>query len=148
MKEILFRGKHAWGNCWVYGSLIQATNFCCILDPDDEGDMNYPYLDGDLGAIDGYTTPVKPETIGQFTCILDKNGKRIFEGDILKCDWGFANGEYTLLTVAFEDGVYICKPLRAVSQVRYLLYTESETTEVIGNIHDNPELLGEDNVPR
>lgn len=119
MREILFRGKTTYGK-WVYGSLILADNYCCILQSvDDVHPLDYPYLDGRMGTIDGEATPVIPETVGQFTGLLDKNGKKIFEGDIMRnagnvvefCNDGFCiNGDSPLY---FWTG-----------------------TEVIGNIHD------------
>lgn len=63
MKKYIFKGKTRGGK-WVYGSLIQAENFCCILESEEDvHPMDYPYLDGDLGIIDGKATPVDPDSI-------------------------------------------------------------------------------------
>ena len=141
MREILFRGKR--GNQWVLGSLIQVENFCCILGEDDGSDKDYPYLDGDLGVIDGQATPVIPETIGQYTGLTDKNGKKIFEGDIL----AFSD---RLVYVRWHDycGCWDCSYIKAIEGKPTLHEDRSPNkwrynAEIIGNIHDNPELLEE-----
>lgn len=133
MREILFRGKSE-RNGWVYGSLIKTGDYCCIL-PDDDGSMyDYPYLDSELGTIDGYAIPVNPETVSQFTGLPDKNGKKIFEGDVVRAmmDWGPAGMIESVVDIGFKkyDGY------------RWN-YFDLDTIEIIGNIHDNPELLKE-----
>lgn len=151
MREILFRGRSVdpIGNprWWVYGSLIKTGDYCCIL-PDDDGSMyDYPYLDSELGTIDGCAIPVNPETVGQFTGLLDKNGKKIFEGDILKTKYGrlctvvwfssqVCNG-WDLMPICTCNNLAYTKPPTAVD-----LYM-ADNLEIIGNIHDNPELLKE-----
>lgn len=141
MRDYLFRGKRSyehWRNedPWVYGSLIQAKDYCCILNPDDENDMDYPYLDGDLGTIDGSAIPVIPETVGQFTGIIDKNGTRIFEGDIIKTIEG------AFPVVCRSGAVWLYDELLLSNDhLDFLGSYIPNAIEVIGNIHDNPELL-------
>lgn len=117
MREILFRGKSSNGT-WYYGSLIHVGKFCCIL-PEDDGSYDYPYLDADLGVIDGQAKPVIPETVGQWTGLFDKTGKRIFEGDIMRNSGNVV--EY------LNDGFCI----NGDSSLYY--WTK---TEIVGNIHD------------
>ena len=66
MLDILFRGKRRDNNEWVYGSLILAGSYCCILESEENvHPVDYPYLDDYLGTIDGKATPVDPKTIGR-----------------------------------------------------------------------------------
>lgn len=133
MREYLFRGKTEDGR-WVYGSLIHVGDYCCILSEDDGTNYEYPYLDNDLGTIDGQATPVIPGTVGQFTGKYDKNGERIFEDDLVQAamDYGPA-GFYKVKGVTIgwhEDHGYQWE------------YFDMKSIEVIGNIHDN-HLKGE-----
>ena len=129
MREILFRGK---ANCegrdneWVYGGLLPETeNTFPIIVRDYDNDEDW------IG-INGWET-VAPETVGQYTGLTDKNGKRIFEGDIVKWD----GDEISI--IRYCEGVYrLCnkKGYYGVSLHNHFSYVE-----VIGNVHDNPELL-------
>lgn len=132
MRDIIFRGKSDRGP-WVYGSLIKTGTFCCVLEEDDGTNYDYPYLDGDLGCIDGYATPIDPETICQFTGKFDTKGQRIFEGDIVYAKMDYGPGGYfdTIIPIAFEEacGGYEWQ------------YFDMETVRVVGNIYDNPAML-------
>ena len=138
MREILFRGKTKCG-MWVYGSLILAGSFCCILESEENvHPMDYPYLDDELGTIDGHAAPVIPETVGQFTGLTDKNGKKIFEGDVVQCDkWEFSKN-LMCGYVCFNNGCFDIQDIK--SQNRPAIDT-CFNIKVVGNIHDNPELL-------
>lgn len=124
MRDYTFRGKTENG-CWTYGSLIHVGKYCCILEEDISNFHDYPYLDPDLGTIDGYATPVIPETVGQFTGLLDKNGRRIFEGDTIRDEYG------RIKDVVFFNGRYY--PFIAFPE--FNCWNEDECV-VIGNIHD------------
>lgn len=135
MREILFRGKTKTGR-WVYGSLILAGSYCCILEPEDDvHPMDYPYLDPDLGIIDGEATPVIRETVGQFTGVKDKSSRKIFEGDIIKCSVSYSTRCYPIFKTEIRGVVYV------EGCFNPLYDCERNTYEVIGNIHDNPKLL-------
>lgn len=149
MREILFRGKMVDNGEWWFGSLITPMNLnklYCI-----HNDIELPFYRG-----------VTSETIGQYTGLTDKNGKKIFEGDILKImttvkgDWIDENGNYKEpkridYAVVQEDkntGGYKLKVYHNGKYKRIAKFTLTHIycyykAEVIGNIHDNPELLEE-----
>lgn len=120
MREILFRGKRVKKYCetqdWTYG-----VSFF-----DHEGDCVFKTACSEL--------VVNPETVGQYTGLTDKNGKEIFEGDICKHRSDYS-GEYIISVVAYEDGEFLAM---VGNNSAFCL---SDKLEVIGNIHDNPELL-------
>jgi uncharacterized phage protein (TIGR01671 family) len=130
MREILFRGKREDIGKWIYGDY---QHFCI------ESDI-YVYL----GPWGSEMRSVKPETVGQFTGLTDKNGKQIFEGDILKFhkfkgepDWlGFVRYDISMFVIEGEQ------PVDNGGFEVQLCSIDRKRCEIIGNIHDNPELLG------
>lgn len=136
MREILFRGKSSRGKEWVEGSLIWTGKYCCILELENSDRYDYPYLDSDLGIIDGEAIPVDPSTVEQYTGCDDKNGKKIFEGDIIKYnDDDIYKVFWSRNDYMFDiDGLNCCDIDRLGNLYNHLC-------EKIGNIHDNPELL-------
>ena len=144
MREILFRGKDD-NNNWCYGYAIIGKRFkwASIL-PIDTIDDAPPMFD---------ECEVELDTVGQYTGLTDKNGTKIFEGDIVEMHYFFENHDPNTLGM-FEDENYIkgylkCDELGLVlidkNQVKYRVsdYVQEpcEELEVIGNIYDNPELL-------
>jgi uncharacterized phage protein (TIGR01671 family) len=139
MKEILFRGKRVDNDEWVYGDLIHRqvwSTQLTIIRISDDGFDHYEEFE------------VKPETVGQFTGLTDKNGNEIFEGDIVK-EWS-SHWKTPLKT---EINIYevVCEYLGSLHLIRKTEYGENSTplyrrsvVEVIGNIYDNKELLGND----
>lgn len=130
MREILFRGKTERFSNWIEGSLI--------IGKDLESDK-LVYLIAPLSAYYTGIEKVMPETVGQYTG-LTANGTKIFEGDIVKIHYDSAiwgnNRE-----VVFEEGQWFFKD-NTISQKSYIGAWGNSVVEVIGNIHDNPELLG------
>ena len=124
MREILFRGKDIRGN-WHIGLLAHIGNAW--------------YISNKAGIATAFE--VIPNTIGQYTGLTDKNGKKIFEGDVLHCTARLDSAD---MVVIYENAEF-----RLVPRERYKAYTTGMgyryfgylDTEVIGNIHDNPELL-------
>lgn len=135
MREILFRGKLKQDNLpyrkdeWVYGNFVFLT----------DGNRHIPHIYG-FGE-------VIPETIGQYTGLTDKNGKKIFEGDIVKEEDCVHNGEVQIYgrkwVVYFDKGVFFGwrKGYKSCGLSKFI--PNISGIEVIGNIHDNPELLKE-----
>lgn len=137
MGEILFRGKRVYDGMWVEGYYAKYRNimdkvYTAILqfDAEDGGDV---YCDGII--------PVIPETVGQYTGFKDKNGKKIFEGDIICLTSSF--GDRLIATIQWEkqDGAFRIS-LKSASGL--FSNFRSFEIEVIGNETDNPELLQED----
>ena len=131
MREILFRGKTLNGNEWVIGAGVYKSEGYTWIITDDVTKTENRGTGSDA---------IIPETVGQYTGLTDKNGKKIFEGDIVQYYGTYAlevfienghtkirwfdtvmNGEYDELFFGFDESLGEC--------------------EVIGNIHDNPELL-------
>ncbi len=154
MREILFRGKtqHPCGE-WIYGSLL--TNYPCCKNEVDEIVKEYHIIDGKAKELK--MVQVIPKTVGQYTGLTDKNGKKIFDGDLLNgFQYPFLKDNahnYFAEVVWFENspafGLYTHKhPLSAVRGISegncdYMEDFDSSQWEIIGNIHDNPELLKE-----
>lgn len=136
MKENLFRGKTTDGR-WVYGSLILADTYCCILELEENiHPMDYPYLDDDIGWIDGKATPVIPETVGQFIGLSDRNGSKMFEGDIF-----LYNNEYRYEVYWCDERKGFYARNQFLPDDDYVGNYYENCIENIGNVYDNPELL-------
>ena len=144
-REIKFRGKMIPENEWIFGTILRipAPPVCFgksetdkyyiqFPDPRYMPDWNMPYK-----MVQG---EVNPETIGQYTGLHDKNGKEIYEGDIVVDKEDEVMGEITwneeeasfYFSILYENGTYEEEKLNDWASV----------LEVIGNITDNPELLG------
>lgn len=138
MREILFRGKRTDNGEWAYGYYTKAMYFLnkkemhIIFEPDVEA---FPHCE-----FTGYEEVI-PETVCQFTGLTDKNGRKVFEGDILG---GFLDEDYpehkTIVTVEWYEYMWVTRQGNCYPDS----LEESDVTdwfEVIGNIYDNPELL-------
>ena len=136
-REILFRGKSVINNKWVEGYYYKSKmlqheaklyDFIAIPHPEIEDRGNDNYM-------------IFPETLGQYTGLVDKNGMKIFEGDILKDDWGkIYKVIFTLKSCSFMVECMITPNEYETGRYR-IGEVWCKTIEVIGNIHDNPELL-------
>ena len=149
MRAIKFRGKcvpdSKFACKWVIGGYV-APEF-------DSKKQEEGLIISYYGGNSTFTCHVKPETVGQFTGLLDKNGKEIYEGDIIKhpyVDPIFRDlvepkeGDGVTSEVVFHDGAFVVK--YDENDFIYLdAFTRHGYVEVIGNIHDTTELLRTNN---
>lgn len=137
MREILFRGKAKAGYKWISeGEWIEGSLF---YSDDENGivcQIATSYLSNNKDEpVMVVAYEVDPETVCQYTGLTDKNGRKIFVGDIVKIGlehyevwWNCDSSSITLSSKNESRGLYLSR---------------NETVEVIGNIFDNPELIGE-----
>lgn len=137
MREILFHGKRADNGEWIEGDLLHYESGEMAI---CKGFSKYGYEATEI--IGRYK--VIPETVGQFTGLTDRNGKKIFEGDIVNVIYTSSLGEeFTQITTVRYDETECCfYPMRWEEDCVNCDYS-TEITEivVISNIHDNPELM-------
>ena len=141
IREVIFRGKRADNGGWIEGDLLQIKYYNkpiieCKIMPQTPVSSAYPVI---------------PETVGQFTGLTDRNGKKIFEGDIVRLTDEHNEIEWTAVVVfGNPNGEYNWGwQLKAIGEFDgnkdILLWVDMEESgaycEIIGNIHDNPELL-------
>lgn len=120
MREILFRGKKIDGGEWIKGFYAENGHGSSNIQPKCKF---FGYL-------------VKPETVGQYTGLLDKNGNKIFEGDILESD-------SERFVVDWDDefsGFYLTNVNPRYQGVA-MFANVADDGYIIGNVHDNPEML-------
>lgn len=131
-REILFRGKHIHTGEWIFGPSI-------LFFPDGEV---YIYPEDGLDSPDSYQ--VDPKTVCQYTGLQDVNGKKIFEGDIvnaydlsdlLELQPSSANG----VIVYSQNSFSLSQPNKSILR----FWTDAEEYEIIGNIHDNPQMINQ-----
>lgn len=121
-REILFRGKDKATNQWVYGDYTH-----------NEG-LNTHYISRNVNNTSRKAWEVDPDTIGQYTGLKDKNGNKIFEGDIVE----FTNLDLPNMVIRFDNGSFmLCEDENSTYEELRMNYV----VEVVGNIHDNPELI-------
>lgn len=142
MREILFRGKRCNENEWAYGFYVKADRHWHEHGVHKDWIVYGAISNGGWFNMQGKCA-VKPETLGQYTGLKDKHGKWIFEGDIIKIpddydEFGVNAGEK--YEVMFGYGGFRLKPKYGRNAKGYWLEDDG-IVEVIGNIHDNPELV-------
>ena len=137
MREIIFRGKSKNNNEWIYGfysPLIWYPSF-----------KQTP----SIKTFKGVDMEINPETLGQYTGIKDKNGTKIFEGDILcmtfKDEWANNEERKVYYFIKFNDGMFATFYYDFLDEVEEDRLCEAlievDKLEVVGNIYDNPQLL-------
>lgn len=139
-REILFRGKLEYNGKWIYGDLLQYEN----------GDV--AIFGEKLSSFGCECTEMSkrdrviPDTIGQYTGLKDKDGREIYEGDILEYIGKRRDNMNKVYRrkVVFHEGMFalLSKELPAYSALNYHCMEDGRSAwSVIGNIHDNPELM-------
>ena len=137
MREILFRGKSIDNGEWVEGAFLNDRDGAFYICPA----VSYiSHGDGGNRRRIGSWYKVDPSTVGQYTGLKDKNGERIFEGDVAKVLQG---KDKDIAYVGFENGAFMLYPKTGNIYERTLweYWYNDWDVEVIGNITDNPELL-------
>lgn len=133
MRQIKFRGKRVDEGGWIYG------DFCNYKF--DGMDKATPCIHiGNLGYIKNAFYQVDPNTVGQFSGLLDKNGKEIYEGDIVRYYDDIEDELVSSHVIYHKESCSFCAaPTKLCGDyVGIIAYWQFE---VIGNIHDNPEML-------
>jgi uncharacterized phage protein (TIGR01671 family) len=140
MREILFRGKRKDNGEWVegfYGEFhnrprIPGENSCQIFEPREDAYLFRSCVGGLWHVIDR-------ETLGQFTGLTDKNGKKIFEGDVISCNGktGYVN---------YDSGCFCVHEMgHSQNNPAIDIVMSINAVKIISNIHDDPELLEVEN---
>lgn len=142
-REILFRGKRTGNGNWVQGCLLIDDMFA------DKSKWHYNIVFRNERVVKDIAVVI-PETVGQYTGLTDKNGNKIFEGDILKAivkDMKSMTNKEAYWSVEYkerftQENSYYCY---GINRRWNRILTQSIITncqcEIIGNIYDNPELL-------
>lgn len=131
-REILFRGKRVDNGEWVEGYLA------------DENYINVPFNDDDVNGRLDEPIEIYSETVCEYTGSTDKNGRKIFEGDIVRYIDEVIEKEKVDEVKYNETHAAFCRLHKSKMGLQYLWLNEAVANkcEVIGNIFDNPELLG------
>ena len=140
MREILFRGQtRRYGekvrlngekikSNWVYGGIFPQN-----------GDGDFAIIYQQEPTVEKY--PVYADTVGQYTGLTDKNGTKIFEGDIVK----YGDSVHNVVFEQRNGTAYFGLVYSTLETLSFGHYQDLKQIEVIGNIYDNPELVGDEN---
>lgn len=124
MREILFRGKSMHTDEWLYGGIVHHADDYGMVD----STSNMGYLEPELVIL---------ETVGQYTGLTDKNGVKIFEGDIVR----YSGEKHIVVFETRGETGYFGIKIDHIETWGFCPSVPAKLMEVIGNIHDNPELV-------
>lgn len=140
MREILFRSKRLDNREWIIGHLLKYEDGAARIVPNNTDIFCF---EKDESIIQTIAHRVDPKTVGQYTGFVDKNGKKIFEGDVLKMN----NTDLKCGAISFMRGSFCLTSIeeRVIyrADIGYIEQCGVNCAEVIGNIYDNPELIKE-----
>ena len=139
MREILFRGKRCDNGEWVQGFYVRADHHW------HNNGIHKDWIICGASANGGWFAlhnkyAVKTDTVGQFTGLTDKNGKKIFEGDIIRVASEASYGRWSDFECRWDEG-NLEWGLTNKNESFGMAYVSPYEMKIIGNIHDNPELL-------
>lgn len=149
MREVMFRGKRLHNGAWVYGFYVHFK----YLDGREEHAICAGDARSSVYNVYNFWREVCQETVGQYTGLKDKNGKKIFENDILKIaqtkngsfyfgivKFGTYIDDFDINDIKEHIGFYI-EEKYGITGILSPKHDEWDSYKVIGNIFDNPELL-------
>lgn len=129
MREILFRGKRLDNGKWEYGDLVHDDRNGVYVFPNDAENLYLEY-------------EVAPDTVGQYTGLTDKNGTKIFDGDIIALNpRRYANKRVFYYSRCASFNMTSNLDVQKACEIQPMFDDDCDRFEVIGNIHDNPELM-------
>ena len=130
MREILFRGKRLDNGEWVDGYLYITHN----------GEHEISIYNDEVN-IERWTHEVDHSTVGQYTGLKDKNGKMIWEGDVIEWDYTCNKGKPHQVRYDVGSACFVASREHNGNIIDTVFYNDGQHAEVISNVHDNPELL-------
>lgn len=135
MRDIIFRGKRLYNGEWEYGDLLQYDDGSVCIGVHSKNYTDDGFNSGQYRRI----ALVDEDTVGQYTGMKDKNGKKIFEGDIMSLVTEF--GDTIIREIRFIDGAF-CVIGEQEDDLHGLSWAVEMCDGIVGdNIHDNPDLL-------
>lgn len=143
-KEILFRGQRKSDNKWVEGYYVHfhKTSYCCMdAEKNFDNDIHRILLEEttDWGLPNRYVgIDIRPETLGQYTG-KKLNNKKLFDGDIV--EWENSCGILSRCVVIWDENNYCWAFKNHIGNIWAFSEDDWDDGNIIGNIHDNPELL-------
>ena len=139
MREIIFRGKRVDNGEWITGNYVAAHHHWHNRGIHVDWIVSAACANGGWFALHG-RHPVVADTVGQYTGLTDKNGTKIFEGDIVRYAI-YPPDQFVYGVVNYKDGVYRIGDQGCALCVCAADGIEEYRLKVIGNVHDNPELM-------